>query len=161
MRRGVRFQQQALVRAVQPLKKVNVRLSKAQDSYAYFSGTASTIARQIAFAGIGVVWIFNISSTHATIAIPQQLKFVLLLLVVCLALDLLQYVIASVTWSVFARVLERRYPHRSTNDPEMDASPYLNWPALVCFWAKLAMLVFAYIYLAVFIASRLQVQTAV
>lgn len=138
-----------------------MKLSKAQESYSYASGTASTIARQIAFAGIGVVWVFNLSATHTEIAIPQQLRVVVFLLVVCLALDLLQYVFASLVWSIFARVLELRHASHTGGDPEMAASPYLNWPSLACFWGKLAVLVVAYIYLATFIASRLYVSPAV
>lgn len=134
-----------------------MKLSKAQDAYRDNSGTASTIARQIAFAGIGVVWVFNLPTSHAQIAIPQELRFVVLLLVVCLALDLLQYVFASFIWGIFARILECRPQSRPVDDPEMDAPPYLNWPALVFFWGKLAALITAYIILAIFIVSRLGV----
>lgn len=154
------FRRQALVLAGLRTKKANVKLSKAQQSYSDASGTASTIARQIAFAGVGVVWVFNLPATHAAIVIPQQLKVVVLLLVACLALDLLQYMFASLIWSVFARILELRHAHQAGGDPEMEASPYLNWPSLGCFWGKLVVLFVAYIYLAMFIASRLYVSPA-
>jgi len=157
----VSFQRQAPAHADPQAKRASVKLSKAQESYSYFSSTASTIARQIAFAGIGVVWVFNLPAPHTAIAIPQPLRVVVLLLVVCLALDLLQYAYGSLVWAVFARILERGHANRSDEDPEMDASPYLNWPSLACFWVKLVVLVIAYICLAAFIASKLHASTPV
>lgn len=134
-----------------------MKLSQARESYYSSSGTASAVARQAAFAGIAVIWIFNTPTKHVTIAIPSQLQLVTLLLVICLALDLLQYVFASIVWGAFSRILERRYPHRLSEDPEMDASPFLNWPCLGCFWGKLLVLVTAYVCLATFIVTKLAV----
>ena len=102
-----------------------------------------------------MIWIFNTPTKHVTIAIPSQLQLVALLLVICLVLDLLQYVFAAIVWGVFSRILERKYPHRLSEDPEMDASPFLNWPCLGCFWGKLLVLVAAYAYLTTFIITRI------
>lgn len=155
------FPRQALAHVGPRAKRASVKLSKAHEAYSYSSNTASTIARQIAFAGIGVVWVFNLRAPHAAIAIPQPLRVVVLLLVVCLALDLLQYAYGSLVWAVFARILERRHANWPDEDPQMDASPSLNWPSLTCFWGKLVVLVIAYIYLAAFIASKLHASSPV
>ena len=132
-----------------------MKLSKAQETYYAQSGTASTVARQIAFAGIAVVWLFNTPVEAKRISLPEELIFVVLLLVSALALDLLQYVLASLIWSVFARRIEHRMSHRLRDDPEFPASPYLNWPALACFWAKLSVVVIAYIFLARFLFKQM------
>lgn len=132
-----------------------MKLSQARESYYFNSGTASSVARQAAFAGIAIIWVFNLPTKQTVIAIPQQLQAVALLLVFCLALDLLQYVTSSIVWAVFSRILERKYPHRLSEDPEMDAPPYLNWPCLVCFWGKLLTLIIAYVRLAAFLLAEL------
>jgi hypothetical protein len=132
-----------------------VKLSQARESYHFNSGTASSVARQAAFAGIAIIWVFNSPTKQLVVAIPQQLQAVALLLVICLALDLLQYVVSSIIWSVFSRILELKYPHRLSEDPEMDAPPYLNWPCLACFWGKLFVLMAAYIRLAMFLLANL------
>lgn len=134
-----------------------MRLSQARESYYSSSSTASAVARQAAFAGIAVIWIFNTPAKKAIIAIPPPLQMVALLLVICLALDLLQYVFASIVWGAFSRILERRQSHRLSEDPEMSASPYLNWPCLACFWGKLLFLVAAYVCLATFIITKISV----
>jgi len=134
-----------------------VKLSQARESYYFNSGTASSVARQAAFAGIAVIWVFNLPTKQTAIAIPQQLQVVALLLVVCLVLDLLQYVTSSIVWAVFSRILERKHPHRLSENPEMNAPPYLNWPGLACFWGKLLILIIAYIHLATFLLAKLSV----
>jgi hypothetical protein len=138
-----------------------MELSEARRGYYEQSGTASSVARKAAYAGIAVVWVFNIPANHALLAIPSQLRLVAFLLVVCLALDLLQYVFASLVWGAFARILERRAHKQSAVTASMDAPFYLNWPSLVCFWGKLLVLVVAYIFLARFIAASLMVASSV
>ncbi|HET8554584.1 MAG TPA: hypothetical protein VFL78_07135 [Rhodanobacteraceae bacterium] len=132
-----------------------MKLSKAQENYSYASGTASSICRQLAFAGIAIVWVFNLPTSESPVHVPQQLQVVILLLVVCLVLDLLQYVVASLIWSYFARRIELEFPNDHADDPDMAAPAILNWPALVCFWSKIVVLLVAYIFLAVFVGGKL------
>ena len=132
-----------------------MKLSEAKAAYYAQSGTASTVARQIALAGIAVVWLFNAPVGPERIALPEELVLVALLLVITLALDLLQYVLASLIWSVFARRLEHQMSHCLEEDPEGPASPFLNWPALGCFWAKMLVVILAYWLLARFLFKQL------
>lgn len=136
-------------------------VSEARDAYYDCSGNASSIARKAAYAGIAVVWVFSVPAGHAALAINPQLRLVALLLVLCLALDLLQYVFGSLIWGAFARLLEHRAHKQGSASASMDASPYLNWPSLVCFWGKLLALVVAYICLARFIAATLTASSTV
>ena len=129
-----------------------MKLSEAREAYYSYSGNASTVARQLAFAGIAVVWLFNTKVAGQPIALPHPLLQVAFLLVVTLAFDLLQYVSASLIWGAFARRHEKQIePHRRNDDPDVDAPAYLNWPAIACFWLKLASLLIAYGWLATYL----------
>lgn len=132
-----------------------MELSEARSAYYGHSGTASAVARKAAYAGIAVVWVFNIPNGHVLLVIPFQLRVVALLLVTCLALDLFQYLFASLIWGAFTRLLERKAHRLGVAAATMDAPPWLNWPSVVCFWGKLLALVAAYVWLAHYIAGGL------
>ena len=132
-----------------------MKLTDARSAYYEHSGAASSIARKAAYAGIAVVWVFNAPSGNSLVAVPSQLRVVALLLVICLALDLLQYICATIIWGRFAHILERRMHRSNSTCDEMDAPTYLNWPSLLCFWGKLMALLVSYVYLATFIATGL------
>jgi hypothetical protein len=109
-----------------------MKLSKYRETYYEFSGKASDVARQLAFAGIALVWIFRIDSRPAP-SLPREL-----------ALDLLQYALAALIWGTFHRYHEKRLKDKR-KDPELTAPPYFNWPAQICFLIKLVSVVIAYI----------------
>lgn len=126
-----------------------MKLSEARDAYYTHSGNASTCARQLAFAGVAVVWIFNDKIPNQPISLPRVLTIVVLALVATLAFDLLQYILASLMWGAFARGHEKNSEsHRRHDDPDVDVPAWINWPALFCFWLKLVSLVVAYGLLA-------------
>jgi hypothetical protein len=129
-----------------------VKLAAAQEAHYSHSGTASSIARQSAFAGIAIVWLFNGSGEGSPpISLPPVLLLATLLLVLTLVLDLMQYVIATLVWSWFARRIETVQKHQPPEKQELPASPYLNWPSIGCFWGKVATLFAAYTMLALFL----------
>ena len=157
--RALQYPQAALGHGALPAKSASMELSDARAAYYEQSGTASSVARKAAYAGIAVVWVFNVPANHALHTVQPKLLLIALLLVVCLALDLLQYVLASLVWGAFARILERR--SHAAGVTHMEAPFFLNWPCLVCFWGKLLVLIAAYICLARFIAVSLVVATSV
>lgn len=128
-----------------------MRLSVAREGYYAHSASASSSARQIAFGGIAIVWLFNSPSDLQAIRLPSELLLPVAFLATALALDLLQYTSSALLWGQFARRIERRMSHRLSEDPEMDASPYLNWPGLACFWVKIASVCIAYWFLGAFL----------
>jgi thiamine transporter ThiT len=79
-----------------------------QDFYE-FSGKASDINRQLAFAAIAVIWLFKTDTPNGQITIPHDLIWPGILIVAALAADLLQYVAGSLIWGSYARYLERRH----------------------------------------------------
>ncbi|HYH81295.1 MAG TPA: hypothetical protein VEX86_15935 [Longimicrobium sp.] len=124
-----------------------ITLADARESYYTHSGKASDVLRQLAVAGIGVIWVFK-ADAQGVMAIPAPLLLPALLLVAGLFLDLLQYVLAALVWGSFARIHERKGVH--ADDP-VHAPPSLNWPALVCYYGKVLLILSAYAGIGVYL----------
>jgi hypothetical protein len=109
---------------------------------AYYDLTAkvSDITRQLALAGIALVWLFK-SESHGRAEVPHALLLPATFAVIALALDLTQYLYASAAWGIFNRLQERR---DVSPEAEFSAPPAMNWPTLVFFWSKVAFVVLAY-----------------
>lgn len=120
-----------------------MNLGDYRQAYYEHSGKASDVARTLALSGLAVIWIFAVEKDgHQTL--PTSLLWPGALIVTCLALDLLQYVIAAAIWGGFARHHEKK---RVSADRELVAPAWFNWPALACFWGKLATVMAAYGFL--------------
>lgn len=122
-----------------------MKLSEARDAYYSHSASASTVARQLGFAGIALVWVFQ-QPADQLVVLPAALRAPTILLILGLGLDLLQYAISALLWGAFARHHERR------KSSAAQAPPWINWPALFCFWGKLGSVVCAYTLLLTFVA---------
>jgi hypothetical protein len=84
-----------------------MKLQEYIDTFYTFSGKASDVNRQLAFAGIAIIWLFK-KDTMAGLTIPHELVLPSLLIVVSLALDMVQYWLASITWRIFYRSKEKK-----------------------------------------------------
>lgn len=110
-----------------------MKLSECRETYYTLSGTASAVTRQAAFAGIALIWIFN-SETPEEISLPTALLWPALFFIICLAFDLLQYVVGSAIWAIFHRIHEKKPEIHEESDIEVPCE--INWPANVFFWGK-------------------------
>ncbi len=122
--------------------------------YAEASTKASDVSRQLAFAGIAVVWLFA-EGKEAARSVPPELVWPSLFLVLTLATDFFQYAVKSTIWGAYSRELERD-GHKEDEDLPLHSS-LLVWPVDVLFHAKLAFLFVAYCMLLVFLVRRLHV----
>ena len=118
-------------------------LAAARESYYELSGKASDAVRQLAFAGIAVIWVFK-SERNGVVSVPEELLLPGLLIVAGLFLDLLQYVLAALLWGRYARGQERR---GAAPDQALAAHPAINWPALACYYLKIVLVLAAYVCL--------------
>jgi len=73
-------------------------------------------------------------------------------IIIGLALDLLQYVVATLVWGIFNR---RKEDEGLTAEDKFDAPRQLNWPALFFFWSKIPMILIAYGYILQFLINRI------
>ena len=132
-----------------------MKLSEARECYYSHSGNASAAARQIAFAGIAVVWVFNQPQSSQPLALPQPLQIVLLLLCITLAFDILQYTFSTAVWGFYSRYIEKKLKHQFHNNPDIEPPRELNWPGISMFWLKLLALLCAYALLAKYLILML------
>lgn len=126
-----------------------MKLSDARAAYDAFCSKTSEIARQLSFAGIALIWIFKPEDAPVT-AIPPQMLCPAILFVIALALDLLHAAYGALAWGAFNRIHER---NGVTDDDNLDAPPYINWPSLFFFWGKVAAVIAAYAYTLAYIWS--------
>ncbi|HWR77816.1 MAG TPA: hypothetical protein VN283_11480 [Thiobacillus sp.] len=127
-------------------------LKDFRDSYYELSGTASEVSRQLGFAGIAVIWIFKADLPEKAFALAPELYHAGTFIILSLAFDLLQYLFGSLIWGAYWRYKESR---GATDKTQIEAPPYFNWPAIVCFWAKLALMVVAYCFLLKFLLGHI------
>jgi hypothetical protein len=107
--------------------------------------------RQLGFAGIALVWVFK-TDVGGRQTVPPELLPAALLIVIGLTLDLLHYIAGSLVWGIYHRIKERA-PTKETT--EFLAPRQINWPALVLFWSKTAVMVTAYGFIVWFLYRRL------
>jgi hypothetical protein len=122
-----------------------------KDSYE-FSKQVSDLVRQFSFVGIAIIWIFksNVPSDHL---IPKELITPLIYLVICLVLDLLQYLISTFIWLIFFRYNEIK--NHGKTDIDIKASGWLSIPSLFFFITKIVFLYLGYFKILSFLINKL------
>jgi len=128
-----------------------MKLSGYREAAEFYSAKASDIIRHLSFAGIGVVWIFSSTNT-AGIALPIFLLCPLLIFVLSLIADLLQYVIGYTTWDSFHRRQEQI--GLGENDTVLDYNS-LGKKITLFFWIKLALVLSGHSILGIYIVSEI------
>jgi hypothetical protein len=128
-----------------------VKLKDARELYYFYSGKTSDLVRQLGLAGIAVVWIFK-RDVAGVPKVPDALFLPLALIVLGLALDLLQYAVATSIWGIFQRSKENS---GVTEDADFKAPKEFNWPAITFFVLKVASIAVAYFYLLRYLANTI------
>ncbi|MGE5304439.1 MAG: hypothetical protein ACM3TN_14100 [Alphaproteobacteria bacterium] len=124
-----------------------MNLAEYRQDYYDFSEKASSGARQLAFAGIGVIWVLRTAIIQEP-KVPATFLPALGLLVIALASDFLHYVTATVIWGAFCRVHEL---HGRKDTDALDAPRWLNWPTEVLFWVKVMAVLGAYLLIGQYV----------
>jgi hypothetical protein len=121
------------------------KLSKFRESYDYYSGKLSEIGRNLAFAGIAVIWIFK--KNDSSLTIDEKLVLPLLLFVITLTFDFLHYSWATIIWGYFTRSEEKKLTNAAVEDPNLVAPAWYNWPSIFFFASKSLSIILGYIFL--------------
>jgi hypothetical protein len=129
-----------------------MKLSGFKADYQWFSAKASDVARQLAFAGIGVVWVFRVDGPAGG-RVPPGLLLPITFLSAALAFDLLQYVFGTIIWGSFHRYHEKKLT-KSGADPDILAPRYFTYPQLVAFVLKLLSVAAGYYLLLQFLIAE-------
>ncbi|WP_233842461.1 hypothetical protein [Dyella sp. 2HG41-7] len=118
-----------------------------------FTGKASELCRQLAFAGIAVIWVFKNSGDKNII--PNDFLLPLFFLVLALAFDFLQYIAGSIEWLIFNAIQEHKYTC-TNEDTEVDSSPnWINYPHTVFFILKMLAVIASYVFIVKGLSARL------
>jgi hypothetical protein len=139
----------------QPLQgkkpKAPPRLLTIKEGYEtadYYSGKSSEINRQLAFAGIAVIWIFK-TEVGGELIVPLGLVPAGLLLITGLALDLLQYVVAGEIWKQVTLKNEK------SGIANFTVKGWVNVFGDILYWMKIGATAISYGFLIYFLADRI------
>lgn len=123
---------------------------RLNDLYNESSAKASLIARQLALAGIAVVWLFSgASATSGELRFPGLLLPAGFLLVISLGFDLLHAVYRAFAFGIYSWMKRNEKPRT-----DVDLPAFIHYPSQVLFVGKLLAVVAAYVLLGVYLAER-------
>lgn len=128
-----------------------MKLSGIRKSYEDSSGKLSSVNRQLAFAGIAVIWIFR-KSDIGSINIDKDLTLPSLLFVVSFFLDILQLLSQSLIW--YGYYWHKRTKGASEEDEmnEPECPNIIPWFLLI---SKVIALIIAYWFLGLYLLKVL------
>lgn len=129
-----------------------MKLSEIREDYEELSGLLSKFNRQLAFAGIGIVWLFRTTDANGSTSVDTEMLTPILCFVISFGFDLLQYLWQSYAWYIFYWYKRNK---GSREDDEMNEPEWPNIIAWSMFTIKVAALIAAYIHLGIYLYSRL------
>lgn len=151
-----------------------MKLADTRESYYAMSGKVSEIVRQLALAGIAVIWIFK-KEVNGEVQVSRLLISAGILIVLGLIGDLLQYYVATRKWDKFNLQKERELetppitspptspptslPDEAYDPEEVDfvAPDNINdWPKTF-FWLKVYLTAAGYVFIVVFLIRAIEV----
>jgi hypothetical protein len=126
-------------------------LADLREEFYSHTGSLSTVNRQLAFAGIAVVWIFVVKK-NSEIYIPDGLFWPLVLFIFSLMLDLSQYFYSSIAYQslVDKKETELRTGNTFKEDTEFSINPVVNKFAEWCLYLKAASSIAGFVCLLYF-----------
>jgi hypothetical protein len=130
-------------------QEITVTVDEGYERSSEASEKASEINRQLAFAGIAIIWVFKIDAGGGRQIVPYELFLPGLLLVIGLALDLLHSVLRSEIWYRITR------KHEEANTLNFPVAPWVNYPGDLLYWLKIVATVSAYVLLVRFLVRQL------
>jgi len=131
-----------------------MKLSEYKDTYEDSSLKLSDINRNVAFAGIGLIWIFTKTGTEVTNAIiPHTLVIPAISLVISLFFDMLQYLYKTIIYYSLFRKNEKL--ELSEDHSSFSHSIWWNRPIWILFYLKILGVFIAYVFILKFLICTL------
>jgi hypothetical protein len=103
--------------------------------------------RQLAFAGIAVIWIFKVPTENSA-KVPGALVLPGLLLIGALAFDLLHYAVGTAIYGIANRGAHGRGIEEGQTMP---TNSLWNLPTLVFFWGKILLVAAGYVLILAYL----------
>lgn len=128
-------------------------IKEIRDDYVRYSTNVSNLCRNLSFAGFGIIWIFKYEGSTT---IPQCLNLPLLLFIIALAFDLLQYVIQTIIWYRYYLKNKPKPTEHTTEEDKHVNEPEGRNAVTWTFWGlKLFTVILAYCILGVYVFSNI------
>ena len=119
-----------------------MKISEIRDAYYAASGKVSELVRQLALAGIAIIWLFRAGGENSGgIHFSHFLIWPLIFFVSSLTADFLQYVYFSLIWSVMNWLQWNRH---HDNNFDVPVQSFWNWIGDACFWIKAILMIVGY-----------------
>lgn len=134
-----------------------ISLDKYNEFSRFFTTKTSEINRSLALGGIAIIWLFKKPSDGHLLQ-KDLLNLPLLLLVISLSIDLLQYFFASVAWRIF---YERKYWLWKTKKVSNETVKDIEAPNEISliidglFLAKIVFMILSYCHIFYFLSKLL------
>lgn len=117
-----------------------------------FQGLASGLVRQLALAGIALIWIFKIDKPIEHL-LPNECYWPLLLFILALSFDFLQYFVPSIIWIIFFRHHEKK--NNGNVEIELKANEIYSYPGYFFYILKVLLLFLGYILIVKYLLYKL------
>ena len=105
------------------------KLSDYKVTYEEASSKVSDLSRQMAFAGIAIIWIFR-QTDQSVPLICKELIPPLIFFITTLTFDIFQYIYKTIAWYLFFRSREKKTKKKNP-DPPTQARPIMNRPTCI------------------------------
>jgi hypothetical protein len=119
-----------------------------------FSSKASEVNRQLALAGVAIVWIFKNPEGSAKL-LPEGLIMPLIFLIISLSIDLLHYLIGTIIWGIYFEYKEYQVNKGKIQDGNIKAPNILSYIITALFFLKIIAMCVAYIQLLQFLSGKI------
>ena len=123
-----------------------MKLSEIREGYEDLSGLLSKFNRQLAFAGIGIIWLFRVTDEKGTTSIDEGMLPPILCFVISFCFDLLHYLWLSYAWYIYYWYKRKK---GFKEDSEMNEPEWPNIVGWLMFTIKVVALMVAYVFLGV------------
>src|SRR5438105_6305291 len=105
--------------------RTEMTIADLKEEYYFATGTVSTVVRQMALAGIAVIWIFKVGKDTGGITFTPNMLVPLRLFILVLVADLLQYAYKGAVWGAIHHYYWNKFKKA---DHDVEPSRFWNWP---------------------------------
>lgn len=128
-----------------------LKLTEIRKTYEELTGKLSDINRQLCFAGFGIIWIFNKTSSESLV--PNELYTPAAWLVLALSIDVIQYIYSSLAWAIYYTV--KRKKDKNDDKIEVDECTKINYLTWFLFIVKIVAMCIGFFKIGYFLISKL------
>jgi hypothetical protein len=117
-----------------------MKLDDTRQAYYEYSGTLSTINRQLALSGIAIIWFFVQPEKNQNFNFGS-FKWAFIFFSIALFFDLTHYAIAAASWGIYHRFKEKRI---TDEKQKFEAPLWINWVPILMLILKVSFTILGY-----------------